>query len=128
MTANLFRHLLYSFLIEVSRKGDSVTLVRSIVKVRAVRIIVSIANEHSNPEILNKSSTMFETKQETLQLIALFNGCLPLRLRLDELLQVLGANSDRATYSDAGELTSFHQHVNCGEAHIERCCNILSIQ
>jgi hypothetical protein len=113
MAANLFRHLLYSFLIEVSRKGDSVTLVRSIVKVRAILIIVSITNEHSNPKILNESSIMLETKQGTLQVIALFNGCPPLRLRLDELLQVLGANSDRATYSDAGKLTSFHEQVNC---------------
>ncbi|MCK4962259.1 MAG: hypothetical protein KAS19_07225, partial [Anaerolineales bacterium] len=73
MTANLFRHFLYSFSIEVSRKGDSVTLVRSIVKVRAVRIIVSITNEHSNPEILNKSSTEFEIKHVTLLVKALFN-------------------------------------------------------
>jgi len=45
------------FQVQVSRKGDSSTLVcSSIVKVRAVRVIVSIAYEHSNPEILNKSS------------------------------------------------------------------------
>jgi hypothetical protein len=101
------------FQVQVSRKGDSVIFVCSIVKVRAVLIIVSITNEHSNPEILNKSSAMFETKYGTLLVKALFNGCLPLRLRLDEFLQVLRSNPDRATYSDAGELTSFHELVNC---------------
>ena len=102
------------FQVQVSKKGDSVTLVRSsIVKVRSVGIIVSITNEHSNPEILNKSSTVFEIKHVTLLVKVLFNSCLPLRLRLDELLQVLRSNSDRSTYSNTGKLTSFHQQVNC---------------